>query len=199
MHAVDRAAASRAASPELLDMLHLTADRHAGRPAIVYGAEEISYAALLETTERLARGLASLGIGAGDRVALVHPNTPEFVQTFFAVTALGAVLVPLNPLYQAEELRWYFAHCDVRAVVADPPRVAACRNALAGRAGAVVVSTSDAADAVPFRSLVDGPAGALPVPAAADDAVYQYSSGSTGRPKRVARTHAQCRWEAVNF
>jgi long-chain acyl-CoA synthetase len=201
MHAVDRADASGAASPPLLCMLHQTADRHPGRPAIVFGDEVIAWAELVERTERLARGLSSLGIAEGDRVALVHPNAPEFVETFFAVTALGAVVVPLNPQYQVEELRHYLADCDVRAVIADPRHVAACRSALAGREHAVVVATGDApSDALPFQSLVDGHAnGLLPASAGAADAVYQYSSGSTGRPKRVARTHEQCRWEAVNF
>ena len=184
----------------LLQMLSQTADRYPARPAIFFGDAELSYAWLLERTEQLARGLASLGIGPGDRVALVHPNAPEFVVSFFAVTALGAVIVPINPQYQREELRYYFDHCDVRAVIADPARVAACQGAL-GERGGIVISTGEAgAGTVDFASLVDGHrAGPLPHPAATADAVYQYSSGSTGRPKRVARTHEQCRWEAVNF
>ncbi len=186
----------------LLEMLSATAARHADRPAVVCGDLELTYGELREYTERLARGLASLGIRQGDRVALVHANSPQFVVTFFAVTALGAVVVPINPQYQREELRYYFEHCDVRAVVADPQRVAVCQAALAGRdGGAVVVATGGASPGtVDFQALLrDHAAGPLPVLPGTLDAVYQYSSGSTGRPKRVARTHEQCRWEAVNF
>src|SRR5262245_13964495 len=201
MHAVDRADASGAASPMLLQVLYETADRHPRRPALIFGSQELTWAELVEATERLARGLAARGIREGDRVALVHPNAPEFVVTFFAVTALGAAIVPLNPQYQAEELLYYFGHCDVRAVIADAARITTCRTALAGRDDALVVATGAAAgDTVSFQSLVDGhAAGPLSSPAAATDAVYQYSSGSTGRPKRVARAHEQCRWEAANF
>jgi long-chain acyl-CoA synthetase len=186
----------------LLQMLSETADRHPERPAILFGDAELSYRELLGRTERVARGLASLGVAPGDRVALVHPNSPEFVVSFFAVTALGAIIVPINPLYQREELRYYFDHCDIRAVITDPQRAPACQSALAGRtAAAIVISTGGApAGTVDFRSLEDGQRpGPLPSPSDATDAVYQYSSGSTGRPKRVARTHEQCRWEAVNF
>src|SRR5262245_39621725 len=113
--------------PSLLaQMLYDTAARHGGRPAIVFGNDTLTYAELAEATERLARGLASRGVGPGDRVALVHANAPEFVIAFFAVTALGAIVVPLNPLFAKSELGFYFDHCDVRAAITDAQRAATC-------------------------------------------------------------------------
>jgi long-chain acyl-CoA synthetase len=182
----------------LLQMLHEAAARRPDAAAIVCGERETSYAALLEQTERFAHGLAGLGVAAGDRVALVHGNAPEFVTTFFAVTALGATVVPLNPGFQAAELRYYFDHCAVRAVVTDEHLAAGCLELVAERPGVAVISTSGApAGTVPLATLgAKRPAGPLPPVPGNADAVYQYSSGSTGRPKRVPRTHEQCWREA---
>jgi len=202
MHALDRESGPATAEPSTLQMLYDTVERHPDRTAIVFAEEELTWAALAERVERLARGLASLGIREGDRVALVHANAPEFVTSFFAVTALGAVLVPLNPQYKKDELGYYFDHCEIRAVIAGEQHVPTCQAALAERhRTAVVVATSGAPEGtVSFASLLnDHSAGRLPSPGGSLDAVYQYSSGSTGRPKRVARTHEQCWWEAENM
>jgi long-chain acyl-CoA synthetase len=51
-----------------------------------------------ETTDRLAVGLASLGVKKGDRVGVFMPNTPQFVMAYFAILKLGAVVVATNPL-----------------------------------------------------------------------------------------------------
>jgi long-chain acyl-CoA synthetase len=147
----------------------------------------------------LARGLAALGIGPGDRVALVQGNTPEFVLTFLAAATLGAVTVPLNPLYQRDELAFYFEHCDVRAIVTDAQHVPTCESVVAAapRPAPIIVTDGTPPGTIAFGALVAGhAAGALPAPRPDADAVYQYSSGSTGRPKRVPRTHAQLVAEA---
>ena len=188
--------------PALAQMLYDTAARHPERPAIVFGDATASWAELVDSVERLVHGLASLGIGRGDRVALVHPNSPEFVTSFFAVTALGATVVPLNPQFAESELAYYFAHCDVGAIITDGSHVAACEAICAGQArkAAVIATDGAAGSAVGFHELVAASgAGAVPLAVQAADAVYQYSSGSTGRPKRAPRTQEQCWWEAVDF
>ena len=184
----------------LLQMLYETAGRHPERPAIVFGDDVLSYGGLVDQTQRLAHGLASLGVGRGDRVALVHPNSPEFVVSFLAVTALGAILVPLNPSYAKDELAYYFDHCAIRAVITDAQHAVACQSAVRDLGAIVITTTGSLPATVTLSSLMEAPSlGPSASPPGAADAVYQYSSGSTGRPKRVARTHEQCWWEAVNF
>jgi long-chain acyl-CoA synthetase len=169
-------------------------------PAIIHGSTTMSYATLAEKAERLARGLAALGVEPGDRVALVHPNSPEFVLTFLGTMALGAVVVPLNPLYPSEELRYYFEHCRVSAVVTDAGHASACGSAVVGdhRTVRLIVTGDAPAGTIGFESLIEAhPAGGvLPEVSPEADAVYQYSSGSTGGPKRVPRTRAQLGAEA---
>src|SRR5690606_16041339 len=62
-----------------------------------------TYAELGEQVSRAAEGLRQLGVGVGDRVALVLPNCPQHVVAFYAALRLGAVVVEHNPLYTAEE------------------------------------------------------------------------------------------------
>src|SRR5262245_36511533 len=123
MHAARHAHGTAPAAGLVTTLLYDAAARDAGHPAIVCGATTLSYGALTEQAEQLARGLAALGVGPGDRVALVQGNTPEFVLTFLAASALGAVTLPLNPLYQRDELAYYFEHCEVRAIVTDAQHV----------------------------------------------------------------------------
>lgn len=185
----------------LLQMLYESATQAADHPAIICGTRLVRYGELVGEIERLARGLGSLGVATGDRVAIVQPNAPEFVTTFFAVTALGAVAVPLNPAFQGEELASVFRDCRVRVIVSHTSQAALCASGVAGWNPSVPIVTTGGTrpDMPSFSALVaEHPAGPLPAQARDIDAVYQYSSGSTGRPKRVPRTHSALVAEATN-
>ena len=78
--------------------------------AIDFLGRETSWAELLEQVERLARGLAAIGVTKGSRVGLLLANTPYYVVSYYAITRLGAVVVNLNPLY---------TDAEVEALVAD--------------------------------------------------------------------------------
>ena len=87
-------------------VLQQTAARVPERPAIFFGEQTISYAQLAVTVERVAAGLAGLGVGRGDRVALLLPNCPQFVYAYMAAARLGAMAVPMNPILAPEEVAW---------------------------------------------------------------------------------------------
>src|SRR3954452_19613675 len=80
------------------DLLDRAVCEYGPRPAIDFRGRRISYAELGAGAERLARGLAALGIQPGDAVALLLPNTPAHPITFFAVLRLGGTVVHLTPL-----------------------------------------------------------------------------------------------------
>jgi long-chain acyl-CoA synthetase len=177
----------------LIDALYANARERADRTALICDEQQLTHAELLERVERLARGLACLGIGAGDAVALLAPNSPGWVVSLLAVAGLGAAAVPLNPQFKPEELAFYFRNSDVRAVIADEPRMPVAERIAAGweRALPLISAGAERGDAPSVERLIaDHPRGRLPA-RAGDDFVYLYSSGSTGRPKRVARTHGQ--------
>jgi long-chain acyl-CoA synthetase len=85
-------------------MLEASARKHPEAPAIAWFGRTMTYRELLAEVERCSAALAGIGVGKGDRVALVMPNCPQYVIAFYATTRLGAVVVGNNPLYTAREM-----------------------------------------------------------------------------------------------
>jgi long-chain acyl-CoA synthetase len=110
----------------LYDLLEASAARHRRRTALEFFGAETTYGELGEEVLSVAEGLRKLGVGAGDRVALVLPNCPQHIAAFYAVLRLGAIVVEHNPLYTDRELRHQFEdHGAKVAIVWDKavPRV----------------------------------------------------------------------------
>ena len=80
------------------------ARKHPNTPCTIFKGAKISYREMDEITNRLAAGLAELGVKKGDRVGIFMPNTPQFVMAYFAVLKLGGIVVATNPLYSAREI-----------------------------------------------------------------------------------------------
>ena len=87
------------------------------RPALEFFGAVTTYRELGEQIERAAEGLRRLGVGAGDRVAIVLPNCPQHVVAFYATLRLGAIVVEHNPLYTARELRHQFEDHGARVAI----------------------------------------------------------------------------------
>ena len=87
------------------------------RDAIRMDGKVWSYQELDEQASRVAGGLESLGIRPGDRVAIMLPNTPEFVFSFFGIQKLGAVAVPFNTMYKGREISFILRDSGARAIV----------------------------------------------------------------------------------
>lgn len=88
------------------------------KTALRFGGKEISYPQLNENVNKLANGLQGLGIQKGDRVAIMLPNIPEFVYSFFAIQKLGAVAVPFNTMYKGREIIHILNDCGAKAIIA---------------------------------------------------------------------------------
>lgn len=179
----------------LLQCLYEHADATPDRTAVVYRDERLSFAALVERVERLADGLASRGIGAGDAVGLVLRDDPWFYAAFHAIAALGAKVVPANPAFKQAELEFWFRSADVKAVISDERSAGVCERIAAGfeRPVEVIGAGAGHGQSVTLTGLVEaGSARRLEPRDPEEAAVGQFSSGSTGRPKRLDRTHGQC-------
>ncbi len=157
----------------MIDFLYANAEARPAHDALVHGDRRITHEQLLDRVERMAGALAASGVRPGDAVALLLPNGPAFVTAFFAITGLGAVVVPLNPQFQPAERDFCMRACGVGLALADEHEVE--------------------------RLILAHPARRLAPRGADDPFVYQFSSGSTGRPKRLARTHDQLLAEAHSY
>jgi fatty-acyl-CoA synthase len=83
---------------------------------LIFFGRQISYTELLSAAERFAAHLSSLGVGSGDRVLVVMQNCPQLIIAHYAIARANAVVVPVNPMNRAQELRHYVV--DAKAQVA---------------------------------------------------------------------------------
>lgn len=88
----------------LFELLEEAARKYPESPCTIFKGAKISYTEMNEITDRLAAGLADLGVKKGDRVGIFMPNTPQFVMAYFAILKIGAVAVASNFQYSAREI-----------------------------------------------------------------------------------------------
>ncbi|MHB1928694.1 MAG: AMP-binding protein [Acidimicrobiales bacterium] len=183
------------------DYLHRAADVHADKPAIVdepgtpgsWGT--VTYRELDARARGMALALESLGVGPGERVAIVSPNAARFQAAFFGVSAYGRVLVPINYRLNAEEIRYIVEHSGATVLLVDPES----DDALAGVTARHRIVLDGVADAGLWG---EAPAGAQPREWAGDEDAtcsINYTSGTTARPKGVQLTHRNCWLNAAIF
>ena len=153
-------------------------------PAIVTAEGAVaSHGRLRAETARLAERLRALGVGPGDRVAIVLDNGPEMAVAFLAAAAAGAA-APLNPRYRAEELRFYMDDLGVKVLIAGPEGSAGAASARQAVSGSESVTL--AALTGPFDRLeLQREAGDAPSAAAARPA-ESAASGEAGDPAEPA-------------
>lgn len=88
------------------------------RPALIFYGTDVSYAELDDLSERCAELLRGHGIGPGDRVAVLLGNCPQFHIVFYAILKIGAVYVPVNPLFKEHELEYELDDAGATCVIA---------------------------------------------------------------------------------
>ena len=163
---------------------------HAGaapeRPAIMSAAGSRTFGELNGRCNRLARALAARGLGAGDGVAMLCSNRPEFAEGIGAAQRAGLCITPINVHLTGDEVAYVVADCEAVALIAEARFAEAARQAAATVRPPVRLAVGGAIDG--FESYEDALAGQ---PAGDVEGVLGrlmlYTSGTTGRPKGVRR------------
>jgi long-chain acyl-CoA synthetase len=172
----------------LSSILREAAWRTPERTAAIEGDVEVTYADLWREALRRASVLDRLGIGAGDRVALLAPNGIDFVTVYYAILAAGAVVVPIPPMLVADEVADLLADSGARLALADSELGAPVRVAAAKADCEAIVLRDDTSDSLAARAAeVEAPF-AVVAREPLDPAVVFYTSGTTGRPKGAVLT-----------
>ena len=195
-----------------LSFLERSAQVYPSRLAIVHGDLRQTWSETDARCRRLASALLRRGIGQGDTVAVMLPNTPPMVEAHFGIPMAGAVLNTLNTRLDAEAIAFMLDHGEARAVIVDPEFAPTMARALSLRQSAHEVLVIDAEDAVytgpPQRIgaltyealLAEGsPDAAWSLPADEWQAIsLNYTSGTTGNPKGVVYHHRGAAMNAVS-
>jgi len=150
----------------------------------VPGGARLTYRELREQVAAVADELSRMGLGRGDRIALVLPNCVEAIVLFVAAATVGTA-APLNPAYKEDEFRFYLEDVDARALVVPPGQAAAARRAIPS--GAILVEASlDEAGSIRLESETPrDESRSAGGPADEDIALVLHTSGTTSRPKLV--------------
>lgn len=184
------------ATMSVASILAETAHRMPDNVALIFGDQQIAYGELWEQTRRYAGALRSRGIGEGDAVALLLPNVPDFPRAYYAVLALGAVVVPVHALLKAEEIAYVLRDSGAKLLICAAPLLGegAKGAALAGVETLSVLVPDDKQAELPFARLEDEARDAHPVDTYVprdplDTATILYTSGTTGKPKGAEGCH----------
>lgn len=183
---------------DLIATLAMHVQRNPDRVALVDGDEKVSLSQLWQKVRALAFVLSNAGVKRGDRVAIIGPNTQEWVQVYLAAMASGAVAVPLNPDLRSVDLAALIGHAEASVVFADIPAGLAedlitqlpevtwlvKQKRFTGRC----ISLSDIENE--FAPEVSG--------ALTDLGCILYTSGTSGAPKGVMLSHVSILQNAID-
>jgi fatty-acyl-CoA synthase len=174
------------------------------RAAVVDDAGVRTYAQLADRLGRLAAAVRRLGVGPGERVALLAPNTAQALECYSGVPFAGAVLVPLNTRLAPEELAYILRHSEARTLFLDAALWPAAERALPGRNLPLVVMGEGERppEAVGYEELLASTSPLALDAEAVDErapVTLNYTSGTTARPKGVAVTHRGACLNAANM
>jgi carnitine-CoA ligase len=175
-------------------LAHTQAERYGARPLALVNDVPVSYEQLADRAARVTAGLQALGIGRGDRVAVMMPTRPEFLYTWFGILGAGAIEVPIHDAARGPGIAYILETTGARVLVVDEEHV----DHVAGQIGAVetlehviVTGGAPALDkpTSDFAELLEH-APAEPVELKpSDPASILFTGGTTGPPKGVVLPH----------
>ncbi len=170
---------------------------------VAHDGTEYTYAEVNDRINQLAHALASRGVGEGDQVALLAPNTHYFIETLYATNKLGAVFVPLNYRLTPDDYEYILNDCDAGTVIADydyAEKVEAVRDDVPAETFVGYRADEIEGEWEDYEAFIDGHETTEPDrPDISEDdpASINYTSGTTGDPKGVVRTHRTEHWHAL--
>ena len=189
------------------DFLRRAAKLYGDKIAVIDGSRRFTYRQFQERANQLAHALLGLGVQPGDRVCILSPNSHFFLESYYGVTQIGAIIVPLNYRLTASDHEYIINHAGVKAVLVDyeytavvdgiRPNLTTVEHWIVAQdEGAAPNGWTDWEDLIERQPSTPTP----PVDQDENDTIsLNYTSGTTARPKGVMLTHRNCYINAYNF
>ena len=167
----------------IASILAESASRHSGNTAVVSGSQRIAYRDLWREARQYAAVFAAHGLGEGDAVAIMAPNTPDFVRAYYGALAIGAIVVPVHLLLVADEVQHVLADSAAKLLVCSEGFAEGAKGAQRCGIGRLELErlSALAAQADPVETYVQRDA--------SEPAVILYTSGTTGKSKGAVLTN----------
>lgn len=184
-----------AATMSPVDLLRRTVERVPEVDFVIHGERRVRYRELWADIAALAHFLKQQGVARGDRVAILLPNSPEYIAAYYGALAAGGVAVTLNTNGRAREIASWLAHSEAKWLIAEASHaeLALAVRGIPSLRVIVVGDTTTLEQAVvswdDVRKTGTGDDSAIEIPAPDVPAAILYTSGTTGRPKGVVLTH----------
>jgi len=183
----------------LYELFRNSVEEHQNKVALTFYGTEFPFPRLQGLAEKMAASLAASGVAKGDRVALMLPNCPQYVVSFFATVRLGAIVTQLNPMYAEREIEHVLKDSGAETIVvyADVyPRAKAVLPETSVR-NVIVVDLKGEPEGIDdshhgfgaFLGLDADPAPEVDIDPVEDVAALQYTGGTTGVSKGAMLTH----------
>lgn len=179
---------------QLTQPLHKCLNECPDDVATIFGKREQTWKQLVDRVSRLAGALKQLGVGEGDRVAMLGMNSDRYVEYLYGVLWAGAVMNPVNVRWSAREIAYSLDDCDCRVLFVDDtfrPMIDDLREYSSSLETIVFVGDGECPEgALDYEDLLKGGEAVNDALRGGDDlAVLLYTGGTTGKPKGVMLSH----------
>ena len=194
------------------DFLRRSVQLYPAKTAVVDNDLRLTYAELQARVNRLSHALLALGVEPDDRVCILSPNSHFFLESFFATSQIGAVLVPLNYRLVAADHEYILNHAGVSVVLVDHEytdivdgiraNLTTVRHFIVARDGSDTLLGLTPDGWQDWETLIAGEPTSAPPAVARDEndlVSINYTSGTTARPKGVMLTHRNCTINAYSL
>lgn len=182
----------------LPEMLNKTIASYGDKSAIYFYGKEITYKKLGEMADAFTAAIQEEGVKKGDRVALMLPNCPQYVSSYYGILQTGAIATQLNPMLVGKELEYILTDSGAETIVIYEPLLPVLNqiidNTSVKRVVKVNLEGRDTEDgmAIAFNDFLKQakkPPKPVAIDANEDIAILQYTGGTTGRSKGAMLTH----------
>ena len=173
-------------------ILRNTAKRIPSEVGIYYATDQITYSQLDQDVDNLASGFLELGLAPQEKVGVILGNSPDIIRSYFAVLRAGGVVVPLNPLFKGEELKYFINDSQIKYVITfhnHLPLIASIKNEVPSLQRIIVVGGVKDEFVIPYEDLLHKNSSPVDLDITEDAlAAIQYTSGTSGKPKGAQLT-----------